>query len=739
MTCGSEGYATGSSAKSDYLKMNRNKTWTVSIPSGLRVTKFKVQGWQNQTTPTDSKTYTTKISAVNSAEVDYTLPYSDKSEASYTYNFPTAATGSFTFTISGDKQVLVKYTITAEAIPTGPTINTQPQSAAYVTGAAATDLTVSATTSGGTLYYKWFSCDDTNKTNPVAETDYTTTASYTPSTVASGTFYYFVNVKDDNGNVDSDVATITVSAASAPTISVSGAPVGDVVTGTEVTLTATMTGVPSPTIQWYSNTTASTSDGTEIVGETSETFSPSTATPGTYYFYAVASNSQGNDTSEPQTIVVKDKVATPTFTPNGTYFEGASQSVTIACATDGATIEYSTDNGDTWTDYTEAFNVTATTTVKAKATKDGCIDSDVASATFTKFDKSELVAISGEKTWTIPTSLTLQLKNDGTTTPAKYDEYYTYSDIATINGNDLGTFDGTTLAFSGEYPYRGSSGSQNGNLQFKTTVPGIVTVEFSNTGSSNKDRWVKVNETTGTVEANGTTKRTETFVVGDGTVTISHVDKDGNLSNGLRIYSITFTPVVKATIGTYKYATLSSQFDMDFTDGVEGLTAYKAVSATASTITLEEVTGKVKAGDGLVIKGTAGTYTIPTTTGASTIYDAPATINMFGCDGSWDEVGVAGSGTNFVLSVQDEKVVFAPVKNSEKKAKLKAGQAALWAYVSVEEARALSISFDDETTGIESVSREATANNGYYDLQGRPVAQPTKGLYIVNGKKVIIK
>jgi hypothetical protein len=44
-----------------------------------------------------------------------------------------------------------------------------------------------------------------------------------------------------------------------------------------------------------------------------------------------------------------------------------------------------------------------------------------------------------------------------------------------------------------------------------------------------------------------------------------------------------------------------------------------------------------------------------------------------------------------------------------------------------------------ETTGIENVSHEAVTNNQYYTLDGRRVAQPTKGLYIVNGKKVIIK
>jgi hypothetical protein len=29
--------------------------------------------------------------------------------------------------------------------------------------------------------------------------------------------------------------------------------------------------------------------------------------------------------------------------------------------------------------------------------------------------------------------------------------------------------------------------------------------------------------------------------------------------------------------------------------------------------------------------------------------------------------------------------------------------------------------------------------DAWYDMQGRKVAQPAKGLYIVNGKKVVIK
>ena len=51
------------------------------------------------------------------------------------------------------------------------------------------------------------------------------------------------------------------------------------------------------------------------------------------------------------------------------------------------------------------------------------------------------------------------------------------------------------------------------------------------------------------------------------------------------------------------------------------------------------------------------------------------------------------------------------------------------------------LGFDDETTGIANVKGEAKTlvNSDFYNIAGQRVAQPTKGLYIVNGKKVIIK
>ena len=46
---------------------------------------------------------------------------------------------------------------------------------------------------------------------------------------------------------------------------------------------------------------------------------------------------------------------------------------------------------------------------------------------------------------------------------------------------------------------------------------------------------------------------------------------------------------------------------------------------------------------------------------------------------------------------------------------------------------------DGKTVGIGTNNHEPITNNRYYDMQGRPVDQPTKGLYIKNSKKVVIR
>ena len=77
-------------------------------------------------------------------------------------------------------------------------------------------------------------------------------------------------------------------------------------------------------------------------------------------------------------------VATPTITPNGGSFSGSVQ-VTLACATSGATIRYTTNGSDPTTSstaYSAPFALTTSSTLKAKAFKADSIASATASASF---------------------------------------------------------------------------------------------------------------------------------------------------------------------------------------------------------------------------------------------------------------------------------------------------------------------------------------------------------------------
>ncbi len=53
----------------------------------------------------------------------------------------------------------------------------------------------------------------------------------------------------------------------------------------------------------------------------------------------------------------------------------------------------------------------------------------------------------------------------------------------------------------------------------------------------------------------------------------------------------------------------------------------------------------------------------------------------------------------------------------------------------------ITFSLDEEATAIQDVNTQAQsiANGVIYDLSGRVVTNPTRGLYVINGKKVIIK
>lgn len=91
--------------------------------------------------------------------------------------------------------------------------------------------------------------------------------------------------------------------------------------------------------------------------------------------------------------------------------------------------------------------------------------------------------------------------------------------------------------------------------------------------------------------------------------------------------------------------------------------------------------------------------------------------------------------TIYALVEQDGKAVFAPLKEG---VAVSVGHAYL-ELPAASAARFYSIQFGGETTGINEVNAAAKADGAYYTLQGVKTSKAAKGIYIHNGKKVVIK
>ena len=191
----------------------------------------------------------------------------------------------------------------------------------------------------------------------------------------------------------------------------------------------------------------------------------------------------------------------------------------------------------------------------------------------------------------------------------------------------------------------------------------------------------------------------------------------------MSLYGFEFTPTTSTpiTLATSGKSTFCSNFALDCANLPTGLKAYKVSAVSATSATLTEVTEAVAAGTGLILIGTgSASYDIPV---AATGTDISASNKLVGVTA--DKALTAGEA--FLLS----NGTFVPCKAGT----LKAGKAYL---PTTSGARSLSLVFEGETTGINAIENAETIN-GIYNLNGQRVAQPTRGLYIMNGKKIIVK
>ena len=191
---------------------------------------------------------------------------------------------------------------------------------------------------------------------------------------------------------------------------------------------------------------------------------------------------------------------------------------------------------------------------------------------------------------------------------------------------------------------------------------------------------------------------------------------------------------VSGTITDAEWNTFSSSYPLDLSTITNG-TAYVATTKDNTTITLTETSAKVAAGEGLMIKGTAGaTFTISTTTDDATF----SGTNLL--------VGLPNGGT---VTANDNNYVFAWPNGSPSAAGFyfvndaEPTLGANKAYLHAEGATPakLGIIIDDsETDGIKSVQGSRfTVNGEAYNLAGQKVGKDYKGIVIVNGKKIVRK
>ncbi|MGV9003268.1 PKD domain-containing protein [Flavobacterium sp.] len=169
-----------------------------------------------------------------------------------------------------------------------PSITTQPiTSQTLCVNATPTTLQVIATGGNGTFSYQWFSNTVNNTTLGVIIAG-ATNATYTPSTSAVGTIYYYCVIAQSTIGCGVTSTTAAVIINQSPSITTQ--PVSSTVClgGIPNTLSfLTINGVGTATYQWFSNDNNDTTTGTAIPSATSAAFIPSTTTQGITFYYCL--------------------------------------------------------------------------------------------------------------------------------------------------------------------------------------------------------------------------------------------------------------------------------------------------------------------------------------------------------------------------------------------------------------------------------------------------------------------
>ena len=226
---------------------------------------------------------------------------------------------------------------------------------------------------------------------------------------------------------------------------------------------------------------------------------------------------------------------------------------------------------------------------------------------------------------------------------------------------------------------------------------------------------------------NSDTKTSEEFTLNESTP-ISLV-KGGNESQGVDYIYIQRTGDATETVSVSEagYATYATKYNVEVPNDENVKVMTVKVNDDNSTITLNDVAAGtvIPANTGILVKAPAGNCDFVVTSKEGKELENNSLVAA-------KEAVTSDGATFFALTKIGDKVGFALV---EKDVVIPAGKA----YLEVPAATAAKFfSLDGEATGINSV-KTAKADGAYYTLEGVKTTKPVKGLYIHNGKKIVVK
>ena len=468
------------------------------------------------------------------------------------------------------------------------------------------------------------------------------------------------------------------------------------INGHDVTFKANFDPLEQYTYTWNVNGSTVKS---ETLYEGEDVFFPDVADMGGKAFYGWVTTSTVNPDEVPSIVTTSNVTATA----NTTYyavFADKDDATSIATLTESEiksnfsndAMAYG-DDPKSYTDNTDGITWTA----KAYATED---------APWIQLRKNDVVAYLRIKASKNISNVKLTLSNAGTT------------GTDAIDWSKNSNFTGKVLILSSA-----SAGATEGDLATTETqnIKGDVSVSLTTTADD-----IYVQTTTGA--------RIWGVEVTYGTITYSN-------------YSTSFLPFTiseAATDGTLFYTTFSSAYPFEVPEEIKGeffeVSEISVENGKLNVVSYEEG-DVVPANTGVMVASTAAgnysfnvssnegesyleglNYLLPTGNGITAEQMAKDGFKFYALTKSGGKLGfwyVVEGGAAFDYNVANRAYLAVPTS-------------------ALGPSSAIGFGFDDETTGIQNIERTIN-DNRYYTLDGRRVAEPTKGIYIINGKKVVIK